>query len=249
MAASARDLITSALKILTVIAPGEQPTADDLNDGLVWLNRLVDRWGTQRLTITTVERNVHTLTISQADYTIGPGADFNQQRPVWLQRVGLILQNLSPPIEIPLEVLTVKDYSLIGIKDLRSTQPTRVYYNYAFPRSGVDAGYGTLRFWTVPQIAYQVAVYTPTSLEQFADLSTVYDFAPGYEDALEYNLALRLSTPYGMEPRPSVIGQAREYLADIKRANIKLDDLNVDPALQGSGGGLYNWRSDTIRRS
>lgn len=247
MATSARDFITSALRLLTVYAPGENPTADDLNDGLTWLNRMVDRWATQRLTIHTVTRFVHTLQPNVQRYTIGPGGDFDQQRPVWLSRAGLILQNLSPPIEIPLEVLTVKDWALTGIKGLESTQPTRLYYDYGFPTSGASTGMGQIEFWPVPQIAYDVAIYTPVALQKFPDLSTSFEFPPGYEDAIEYNLARRLSAPFGQPVPIQVEAAAREYLGDIKRANARLTDLSVDPALRGRKSGVYNWRSDTIR--
>jgi hypothetical protein len=243
---SARDFITSAMKRLTILAPGETPTPDDLTDGLVWLNRMIDAWGTQRLTIGMTQRFVHSLVSNQAAYTIGPGGDFDQPRPVWLQYVGLILNNMTPPIETPIDVLTVKDWTLQAIKAQTSTQPTQVYYNYNYPSTGVTAGMGQLEFWPVPTIAYDIAVYTPMAVAQFADLSTSYRFAPGYEKAIEYNLALELSEPWGQPVPPAVVVGATNALADIKRANIRLNDLSIDRALLGRGG-IYDYRTDTVR--
>jgi hypothetical protein len=244
---TALQLITQALKVLGVIAQGETPTNEDLQDGLVTLNGMISSWATERLIISSTLRHVFALVPGQRDYTIGLGADFNIARPNWLPYAGLILNNQQPPIEIPLEIITVKDWWLVAIKDLTSTQPTTLYYDFAQPEEGSNAGYGTIAFWPVPQIAYDIALYLPAGLLQFADAATPYTLGDGYAIAIAYNLARLLARPNGVAPPADVVDDARRFKAAIKRVNGRLVDLSIDPALRPKPGVLYNWRSDTLR--
>lgn len=244
---NARAIIASALQLIGVLDPLESPTTADTQTGLRLLNGMLSSWRTERLITWATARQTFTLVANQQTYTIGTGGDFNVDRPNWLPAAGLILTNQTPPIEIPLEILTVKDWWLTGLKTLASTQPVRVYYDYGQPQTGSNAGRGTLTFWPVPQIAYGIALYLPAMLSEFADLSTDYTFGDGYVIALEYNLAVLLARPNGREAPGDTASLARSFKAQIKRANVRQTDLSVDPALRPSPGVLYNWRSDTIR--
>jgi hypothetical protein len=58
-------------------------------------------------------------------------------------------------------------------------------------------------------------------------------FAPGYEEALHYNLALRLCRPYGRPIDPD-LKEGETALSRIKSANVRLDDRQVaTPGLAG----------------
>jgi len=76
-------------------------------------------------------------------------------------------------------------------------------------------------------------LYLQNAFTGFADLTTEYDYPdlPGYAEALQYNLDLRLFTPYGVKD-PAIIGPISEMattsLMLIKRANNKLVDLQTD---------------------
>jgi hypothetical protein len=86
-------------------------------------------------------------------------------------------------------------------------------------------------------------LYVPTALTQFADLTTAYTFPPGYEEALRYQLSLRLAQEFGAEITGALATLASDSLANIKRVNISQETLGIDPALSASGG-KYNWRTD-----
>ena len=241
---TAQDLIRSALVMTGALAQGESPSAADAADAFTRLNRMVSAWANQRLTIFVTARNVYSLVASQQAYTIGSGGDFNQARPQFLSYAGLILTAPSPDVEIPLTIWTIKDWALQAVKDQTSTQPTAVYYETSFPSSGATAGMGRMIFWPVPTIVNQVALYTPTQLAEFASLSTDYDFPPGYEDALEYNLAKRLiQAGMGLrEHLADIDPMARDTLAIIKRANIQPVPAGIDPALWPEQPN-WNWRT------
>lgn len=245
--ANARSIITTALQLIGVLDPLESPSTADLQTGLSLLNGMLSSWRTERLITWATLRHTFPLVAGQQEYTIGPGGDVNLDRPNWLPAAGLVLTTQTPPIEVPLEILTVKDWSLTGLKALQSTQPTRLYYDFSQPQTGADAGLGKMAFWPVPQITYSVALYLPAMLSEFADASTTYTFGDGYVIALEYNLAVLLARPNGRSAPDDTVGLARQFKAQVKRANLRPVDLSVDPALRPQPGGLYNWRSDTIR--
>lgn len=240
---TAQDLIRSALVMTGALAQGESPSNADAQDAFVRLNRMVSGWANQRLTIFVTERHVYSLVAGQQTYTIGPGGNFNQARPIWLSYAGLILTSQNPDVEIPLAVLTIKDWWLQSVKDLTSTLPTTVYYNTVYPSSGLSAGLGELIFWPEPTQVNDVALYTPTQLAEFASLSTNYVFPPGYEDALEYNLAKRLiQAGFGLRDQlADISASAKDTLAIVKRANIRPVTASIDPALVPHRPG-FNWR-------
>jgi hypothetical protein len=230
--------------ILTgALAQGEDPSAADAQDALRRLNRMVSAWRNLRLTCYVVEENVYPFVGSQQEYTIGPGGDFDQFRPQWLSYCDLILAGTSPAISIKLNIITVKDWSFQSVKAQTSTQPTQVYYYTQFPQTGADAGLGKLIFWPKPTNVNSVRLYCPRGIDAFDDFSTDYSFPPGYEDALEYGLAVRLiQAGFGLRSTlQDIKPMADETLGVIKRANIQPVVASIDPALRSAQPG-WNWR-------
>lgn len=241
---TAQELIRSALVMTGSLAQGEDPSNADAADAFVRLNRMIGGWKNQRLTCFVVEENVYALVGSQQEYTIGPGGDFNQFRPQFLSYCDLILSATSPAVSIRVAIITVKDWSFQSVKAQTSTQPTQVYYYTQFPSSGAQAGMGKLIFWPKPTNVNSVRLYCPKPITEFTNLSTDYVFPPGYEDALEYNLAKRLIQA-GMGLRENlqdIEPMARETLSTVKRANIQPVVASIDPALWPGQPG-YNWRT------
>ena len=195
---TALDIITSAMKKFQGVASGEDPTADEAQDGLDNLNDMMDAWQIERLMIYTVQRQVFNLTVLQQSYTCGPGGDFNIPRPSRIDRMGIIsLNNPSQPLELPLEYLTEAQWSMIPVKQILSSLPQRVWDDQGFPLR-------TLSFWCIPNVPVAVAIYTWGVLGTFADLSTDYIFPPGYADALKFNLAFRWCGDFGPNMPPQL---------------------------------------------
>lgn len=142
----------------------------------------------------------------------------------------------SNPIEIPRAVITDDAYQNLRVKQQTSLLWTEVYYNPSFAR-----GLGLIFIWPTPTTAdNDFVLYRGDQIAGFADITTNYDFPPGYQDALEYNLALRLAIPYGRMITPELRQMASDSLALIKRQNYKLSDLAIDPALTHDHAGWYN---------
>ena len=243
---TANELIERALHTIGVLATGETATASETNDALVSLNNMIDTWATERLTIYTVARTVFDLTSGTQDYTIGTGGTFNIVRPIWIVEASIITDSTAAAaqkIELPIaQAMTPTEWQEVTLKGLQSTYPLGIYYDRNW-----TAGLATISVWPIPNVAnVQLVLYTPIALTQFADLTTAYTFPPGYEEAMRYQLCLRLAPEFGAMVPPDVRLLASDTFANIKRVNMTPDTLGIDAALTAEGG-RYDWRTDRYR--
>lgn len=238
----ATQIITSALDTIGAYGVGETLDAADAQACLRRLNGLVSSWAIQSMTIPVIKREVFDVTANVSTYTIGSGATFNTSRPSLITNASLLLNSSSPPVEIPLGLLTDQGYASIAMKTQTNTLFTNLYYNATFTTSG----YGTIFLWPVPTTAdNDLVIYRPEQLSEFANLTTDYQVPNGYEEALVYNLAVRLCAPFGRPLNDDVRTLARQSLAIIKRQNTKMMDLVNDAAMIGSHGLWgYNIQTD-----
>lgn len=236
---TAQTLIKDALLLIQAIAPGEQPTGPELSDALRRLNELIDSWQTQRLTMRVVRREVLDLVADQASYTIGPDGDVDVDRPTFLENVRLLLTSSTPSTEIPLGEFTEAAWQAVAQKDLTNPLPTNYYYEATMPTA-------TLTVWPVPTDASNdLVLYWPEVLEQFETLTASVTLAPGYARALRYNLAVELAPEYGKPMSAALVIGAADALGDIKRLNVSMTDLALDPGLISDRRGGYNINTDT----
>lgn len=233
----ALDLITDALSEIGAVGEGDQISPFSQSLGLSRLNAMVDRWATNRLTIYHTVITDKALTSGTQSYTIGTGGTINVARPSWIPYAGLVLTATTPNVESPLHIASEQDWSNQGIKTLGNSYPSMLYYDHDFA-----SGLGLISLWPKPTVSMSLRLYLPTALAQFADLSaTNYSFPPGYYEALMYNLALRLWTPFNQTvPVPQDLrANAASSLGDIKRVNIDVGTATTDIALmQGNRRGV-----------
>ena len=222
------------------VASGANPTADEFADGLLALNDMLNAWATEKLTIYTELRQTKVLTANTQTYTIGSGGSINVARPLWIHNAGVIPSGQTN--EIRLDMISDDEWAKVAIKSLTSTFPTTIFYDYGFNSSG----YGTINVWPIPTTAPTLVLYLPQAITAFADGTTTYSFPPGYERMLRYNLAVELAAEFGVSPSPEVMAIAVQSKANVKRANIRIETLDVDGGLLPSPGKstVYNWRVD-----
>lgn len=235
------DLISSSLRLIGAIEPGESPSADESNDGLLVLNQMIDAWLTERYLVFSTPRVVFNLVSGQQTYQLGTGApDFNYPRPVKLERAGIInTANPQQPLELPLEMLTRDEWAKIPVKNIQSSLPRKLWVDYAFP-------FAQLNFWCIPNVAgLQTALYPWQQLSQFNDLVTDYQFPPGYAKALRYNLAVELAPEFNIaDIPPLVLAGAASSKAKIKSINIPILDMACDAMLVSPDKKIYNYLTD-----
>ena len=233
---TALDLITDALTELGALGDGETPSSASSAVGLRVLNRMIDNWATQRLSMNGVQAVTKVLTSGTQTYTMGTGGAINTARPVWIQSASLLWTASTPNVSTPIDLLTAAQWHAIAVTDVDGP-PMYLYNDQAFPLS-------TLSLYPNPNAStFTLQLVVPVAIANFADLSTSYAFPPGVNEALVYGLALRLSAPFGKIVTPSLAEQAFRSFADLKRTNL----VPLDMALHvpGIAGVAYDITSDT----
>lgn len=149
--------------------------------------------------------------------------------------------SLTSGTEIPISILTQSSYESIRLKGMPNSQFTQLFYNPTYP-------YGTIFLWPAPNVATnQLILYVNSLFQGFANLTRDYTFADvsGYEEALEYQLAVRLATPYGREVPRDIAQLAAQSLASVKRQNYTISDLPSDSAGPTSGNRRWGYNINT----
>lgn len=231
---TAGSLIASALRLVGVLAAGEDPAAEDSNDALVTLNDLIDSWSNENLLIPNKVSETFALTANQQTYTMGSGGDFDTTRPVSIENALLQVTNVSPVLELPMAILNQDQFANISLKTLTSNYPSSIYNDQAYPLNNI-------KFWPVPESSgYNVVLYSWKPLSQVATLATSFSLPPGYTRALRFNLAVDLSGEYGKTLPDTVTAIAIQAKAAIKRTNVRPYYLRVDSAIQARPA-VWNW--------
>ena len=213
-----------------MLAPGEPPTADEQTDVLGKLNRLLDRWNTQRLYTYNVNFTNYTLTPNLAPHTIGPTGTFVVAvRPVELDAAALILNNVTPNVTMPLTLRDDYWWANQRVKTLTTSVPTDLYYSPDFPN-------GSLNLWPIPTTAYGLELETRTILASVVITDTI-NLPQGYEDAITLSLAEDICTIFARQPNPLLISSAMRARAAIKATNSFSPRIStVDAGMPKSGG-------------
>ena len=252
-------LILDAFSTLNVTQPNDTITTLDAatpgasTDAPRRLNQLVGSWRQQALTIPAIGRSVFPLVAfiggpndagvsGRGPYTIGSGGSLNTTKPPNQQSIvaaGLLLNSSTPPVEIQRNVATPSAYDAIKIKDLTSTLFTTLYY-----RPDYSTGLGAIFLYPVPDNPLNsLVLYTKAGLVSFTDVTTSYEVPDAYEEALHYNLAARLATPYGRNFTATINGTPADVASFrvIKLSNVELYDMANDFSSIGRAGkSRYN---------
>ena len=112
-----------------------------------------------------------------------------------------------------------------------------------------DAGYptGNVYFWPIPQAdTFTMHLIVKQALPQFTDLTEIIALPPTYQEALMYNLAVRLRPAFGMAPDPTISGLATASLAALQSSNALVPRLELPRELRSWGVGRYNVFSDSL---
>jgi len=231
-----RDIINLALKTANVVGVGQSSLPEDINDCFNMLNMMIAQWQRRRYMV----YNLKTVSITATgatSYTIGLGQQFNTERPAKIEAAFIRMQGGSNlPVDYPLQVLRAKeDYDRISIKTLNAF-PQYVFYDSTFP-------VGNVFVWPVPNNQYQIFLTVMTQLQAFQNLSEVIVMPAEYLDAMQWNLADRILTIYGLPENPKITRYAEVSMRAIMENNSQIPLLHMPVALRGKSGA-YNIYGD-----
>jgi hypothetical protein len=222
---SALDIITGSLLKLGVVSFGEALSAEEAARGLTVLNRMISSWNTRKLRVPGVVIEEFTLVPGQNSYTIGSGGNFNTTVPVHVDAAFLKFNNET---EYKMKMVDNIYWGDLQDKDTLSTIPTYMYIDNNFPLR-------TIYLYPTPSEAKTLVIHSFRQIASFSTLTTAISLPEGYEEAIEYNLCIRLAPEYGKPTPQEVLKIADESLQNITRANIKPRRVKVDAALVSRG--------------
>lgn len=229
--ATALDIVKRSLRLTGAIASGESLTADEATDGLAALNSMLDSWWLDSLAVYQVGEETLSWPSGQASRTIGSGGDFDTTRPVRIDSAVQVVDGISHPID----PISDRQYRAIADKATSSTLAQRVY---------CDAGYplATLYLWPVPSAVADIRLHTWQRIESFATQTETVQLPPGYQRAVEYNLAMDLAPEYERPVSAAVARIAADSLRTLKTANVRVPTMRNEAAHATRGRGGWNWK-------
>lgn len=234
---TALDLIKLSLKMAGVLAVGATPMAEDVNDAFTLLNSMLASWNQSRWMIWHLV-DVSCASTGAQSYSVGIGGNFNVTRPDRLEsayaRVTTPPAGGSGSMDFPLTIIsTMEEYAAIGLKQLQSF-PGSVFYDATI---GSQANpLGTVYFYPIPSVNYQLHIIVKETLSQFPSLTTVINLPPEYTEALIYNLTTRLMLLYQLPINPGVATVAATALNTIRVANNRVPLLSMPVGIANTGG-------------
>lgn len=188
------DIITDSAIEANIIAPGDDLPGDVAQWAFRKANNLLDYWSAKKNYVYTTNFEVFTLVPNLSPHTIGPGGTFVQtQRPVKIVSGNVVLNNVTPNIDLPLNIRDDQWWNQNSIKALTAQFPTDLYYSANWPL-------GQIYFWPVPTAAYLARLELWQLLSQFENItdpiggpgSGVGTMPPGYRNAFMLTLAQML---------------------------------------------------------
>lgn len=222
--ATASAIIRRALRLIGALASGETLSASEQADGLEALNAMLDSWRTSSLAVYSLRDEVLTLT-GAASYTIGTGGALNTTRPVKItsayERIGTT--------DYPVKIASAAAWYELAAKSTTSDVAEWMYYESSYPL-------GTLYLWPQPTTGV-LHLVTWVPLTSYAAANDVA-LPPGYQDAITYNLAVRIAPEYGRPVTPELAAIARDALSRLERVNFRTPVMST---------GLEGGRRSDIR--
>lgn len=211
---TATDIINDAALVGNVGDVYNPLDANLLGFGLRLLNRMQDQWSAEMGPLFNIIDGFtgapipgFTLTPGQAVYTIGP-VNLLGVRPTAISEIYLNDNNNVSYYQSP---ISADEYARLVYK-VAPGRPDRFYANFNETTIVVT-------FYPTPAYNDGCHVMYLDRMELFPQSNTVVNLPPGYEEALVYNLALRLCPALGKPVPPDVIQRAAFSKDVVARAN------------------------------
>jgi len=211
-------VLSRSLKLSRIVGLGRAASGPQMIDALDWLNSMLDDWSNQPNAIYYTTREELTLVQGDGDYSIGSSANLNTTRPIKVYDSTVTVTDT----EYPIKVITRQEYDRIPLKTTQGI-PHTMYYNPEMPN-------GMLYFYFVPETTYTLNLNTLKPFSAYA-LSDNMVLPPGYEAAIQFNLALMLGQNVGKAVTPYIASMAASSKSQLEEINFasRIPEVNLDP--------------------
>ena len=234
-------LLQAALRKIGALEIGATTSPEKLADGLSALQSMLRAWGIADNNVFAVVKESFNLTAGKVSYTWGVGGDIATLRPN--QILGAYVVD-SAGMSHPVDVIPRGVYDIIANKAIES-RPYDLYLNPTYPLA-------TMYLYPTPNIveALHIDSYKPfVEVDSFADIGDTISFPGYYEEAVIYNLAIRLAPEYVREVSSEVAIVAKASLTELKsfNASSRVTPVFIRVPAGGQYGAGYSINTDRYR--
>lgn len=232
-----RSLILGAMRLINVVGANEVPTEGDMQIAVDSLNGMIDSWSNNRLMIYSITPYEFLLTGPIRDYTLGPGGDWDVERPMAIEQAYARLNSgTAQQLDISMESLTDAQYASIAVKNTTSTFPFAFYDNGNYPLR-------TVSLFPIPNGSNcTIVLWLRQPLLDLTSLDQQVSYPPGYERAYRFNLAVELADEFGKVVSDNTKAIATASKLELERLNSTPMYLRGDGGMSRNGRGKYfNW--------
>lgn len=229
---AASELITTAMRLGGLLEAGQSPKTSEYNDGLTNLNAMIGMWNTQSWVIPfRTERSPYTVTAAAHSFTVGPAGTITTNGILSIEGLAISING---------QQYDIRPGSLTEYNDTKRSIATLPPFYYFEP----SAGGGTLYFPYKLDTTMQIIISYLAHLTTYATTSTDNTLPEGYEDAITYNLAVRLAPQHNLQVLPDVKEQAIQSLDWLMTQSLgrRQQHAKIDPTISAIGhrGRSYN---------
>ena len=226
MSETANTLIKSAFRSIGVIASGETPTAAEMADGLEAMKFMFRHWSAKNIMIPYITNEAITTTGAES-YTWGTGGTIATARPETV--IGAYVAD-----DRTIEIVDQARYRRLRVTgDIGET--IYIWYSPEFPL-------GKLHIW--PLGSDTIYIDCLKALSDPANLAASVSFPPEYDEAIKYNLAVRLAPEYGKSVTTELVALALSGLKTIENKNFAAQMGSIQPEILKLAHGRYNIEYD-----
>jgi hypothetical protein len=233
-----------------VTGAGEEPTADEIKDGLEVLNEIIEQTSIVKLLSFFQTEIIFPMIGGKLTYTVGPSSttpDIVAARPVEILTAFCRRPTgNNQPVDLPIFVAAKQDYDRLQSKFTTvAGWEQAVYYEAGYPK-------GTLFFYQVPADSLsEIHLTVSAQLAPFLTLNDEVVLPPGYPQWLRYTLGQHLAPEYGFvynEQMQELQANAEDILKQNNSKPMPIAASGLSNLASKAGGtGSYNVYSDTTR--
>jgi hypothetical protein len=186
----------------------------------------------------TIQQLSKLLTVNKAQYTIGQSGtpDISAVRPSKI--IQAFIKDAQND-DFPVEIYEQDRWDRIGLKTTTSQIASVLFYNPTYPN-------GVINLYPMPSdSSYSLYFDAYQQLSDLSTLTTPLSLPPGYQEAIQHNLAIRMQ-PYFNVKASSVIQMLADKCVDILKAKNSRDMVvPFDPLIVARGSLRRNIYRDS----
>lgn len=234
-----RDLIKASMRVAGVIEKSEEPTDDEMNDALSTLSTMLRSWSVRHLMVRATVQESLVLTPGKEDYTIGVGGNLNTTKPFKITSAFTRDSNNS---DYGVDIVTKEVYDSYRDKAISQARPEALYYDPGTAQQTVQTG--TIWLYNIPDSStvYTLFINSQKPFTDFTSINDTVTFEPPYEEAIKYELAIRLWREYhsaGSDIPQDIWILAKEAMHTVEMMNVVTYIAGMDiPGVKQ--GQVYN---------